>query len=317
MTVPQLENVLDERGAARLAKALGWFSIGLGVAQLVAPRRFARLIGSDGRGKDGPLVLAVGLREIAAGVGLLVRRKPAGWMWARVAGAAMDLALLGAAMNRSARSRSRLAAATAGVAGVAVPDLVGSMRLSESNGSNGGGGRAEVRAAITVNRPRKEAYAFWRDFENLPRFMAHLDSVQSEGERRSHWRATAPGGRTVEWDAEITDDRPSELISWRSLENAEVANAGTVRFEYAPGGRGTEIHVEMRYDAPGGGLGAMLAKLFGEEPTQQVKDDLRRFKQVLETGEIPVSEGSPEGVHARRQLKQRPAQPIGEAGGAS
>lgn len=153
----------------------------------------------------------------------------------------------------------------------------------------------DVKKAITVNRPATELYQYWHDFENLPRFMQHLVSVQVTGEKRSHWTAQAPAGATVEWDAEIVEDRPDELIAWRSLAGAAVDNAGAVRFAPAPGGRGTEVRVELQYDPPGGALGATVAKLFGEEPAQQVGDDLRHFKQVLETGEITQSDASAKG----------------------
>ena len=166
-----------------------------------------------------------------------------------------------------------------------------------------------VKTAVTVNRPREEVYGFWHDLESLPRFMEHLESVRVTGEGRSRWTAKAPAGRKVEWDAETVDERPNELIAWRALEGADVPNSGSVRFTDAPGGRGTEVRLELSYDAPGGALTATLAKLFGEEPTQQVKDDLRRFKQVIETGEVVRSDGSPGGTRAGRQLRQRPARP--------
>ncbi len=169
----------------------------------------------------------------------------------------------------------------------------------------------DVTAAITVNRPRAAVYAFWRDFENLPRFMYHLESVQTTGEGRSHWRAKAPLGRSVEWDAQVTGETPDERIAWRSSEGASVEHAGEVRFRDAPGDRGTEVVVQLRYAAPGGRLGELAAKLVGEEPTQQVKDDLKRFKQVLETGEVVRSDGTPEGRNAPRLAAQRPAHPTG------
>ncbi len=165
-------------------------------------------------------------------------------------------------------------------------------------------------ASITVNRPADDAYRFWRDFENLPRFMFHLESVRVSGERRSHWIARAPLGRTVQWDAEIVEDRPGEVVAWRSAAGATVPNSGSVRFTPAPGGRGTEVRVEIDYSLPGGKLGAAVAKLFGEEPEQQVRDDLRRFKQVLEAGEVTRSEGSPLGTLAAAQPRQHPARPV-------
>lgn len=173
-----------------------------------------------------------------------------------------------------------------------------------------------ARTAITVNRPPEEVYAFFRDLENLPRFMDHLESVTTTDDRRSHWKAKAPAGTSVEWDAEVVEDEPGSLISWRSLEGARVDNAGSVRFTPAPGGQGTEVVAEVEYSPPGGAVGAVVAKLFGEEPTQQIKDDLRRLKQVLETGEVLVSDGSPDGTRTQRQFHQEDARPGDDREGA-
>jgi len=153
----------------------------------------------------------------------------------------------------------------------------------------------DVKKVITINKPPADLYQFWHDFENLPRFMEHLEAVRVTEGKRSHWTTKGPAGTKVEWDAEVVDDRPNELIAWRSLDGAAVDNAGTVRFTPAPGGRGTEVHVELRYDPPGGALGATVAKLFGEDPTQQVPDDLRHFKQMMETGELTRSDASAKG----------------------
>jgi uncharacterized membrane protein len=160
----------------------------------------------------------------------------------------------------------------------------------------------EVESAITIEKSPEELYSFWRQFDNLPRFMAHLEAVQSTGDGRSHWIATAPMGMTAEWDAEITEERHNELIAWRSLDGARIPNQGRVRFQRAPGGRGTEVRVTLAYRPPMGKLGAAIAKLFGEEPQQQLAEDLRRLKSVMETGEIPTIEGQPSGrVRARRE----------------
>jgi uncharacterized membrane protein len=156
----------------------------------------------------------------------------------------------------------------------------------------------KVEKSITINKSPEELYRFWRNFENLPRFMDHLESVQVTGGNRSHWVAKAPAGKTVEWDAEIYNEKENELIAWRSLEGADVDNAGSVRFQPAPGGRGTEVKVVLKYDPPGGVIGATIAKLFGEEPSQQIEEDLRRFKQVMETGEITTTTGQPSGRSA-------------------
>lgn len=152
----------------------------------------------------------------------------------------------------------------------------------------------EVDKSVTINKPAAELYRFWRDFENLPRFMNHLESVKTQG-GRSHWVAKAPLGQSVEWDAEVTEEKDGEFIAWRSLPGADVANAGSVRFAPAPGGRGTEVRVSLAYRPPAGALGAAIAKLFGEEPEMQVGDDLSRFKALMEAGEVATTRGQPSG----------------------
>ncbi|MDQ3803520.1 MAG: SRPBCC family protein [Acidobacteriota bacterium] len=147
--------------------------------------------------------------------------------------------------------------------------------------------------SVTINRPPEELYSFWRNFENLPRFMNHLEAVHMTGENRSHWVAKAPAGTRVEWDAEVYNEKANELIAWRTLEGADVASAGSVRFEPAAGGRGTTVRVVLKYDPPGGALGAAVARLFGENPEQQISEDLRRFKQLMEAGEASTTEGQP------------------------
>ena len=153
-------------------------------------------------------------------------------------------------------------------------------------------GIIRTKRSITVQRPVDEVYAFWHDFQNLPRFMRHLESVRMTGEGRSHWVAKAPAGKTVEWDAETTEDRKNEVIAWRSLPGSKVYNAGEVRFSSAPGDRGTELRVMLDYDPPFGKLGSKVAMLWREEPGQQIADDLRHFKQVMETGEIVLSDST-------------------------
>ena len=152
-----------------------------------------------------------------------------------------------------------------------------------------------VEKAVTIGKSPEEVYRFWRELTNLPRFMDHLKSVEVTGEKTSHWVAKAPAGREVAWDAEIIVDDPDARISWRSIPGSGIGNAGSVRFVAAPGGRGCEVHVTVQYYPPGGVLGATIAKLFGEEPSQQISDDLRRLKRLMETGEIPTIEGQSHG----------------------
>jgi uncharacterized membrane protein len=291
-----------------LARGLGWFSLGLGIAEVLAPRELGRLIGV--RGDQTKLFRMLGAREIASGIGILLQRQPAASMWSRVGGDAIDLALLGTALSDPKADRGRLCAATTAVAAVTALDLFCSQQLSLRSNARTPGSSMRVAQSIAINRPPEELYRFWRDFQNLPRFMKHLESVevhkheagksastapeQSSGER-SHWVVKGPAGMTVEWDAEIIEDHPNEWIAWRSLEGADVDNTGSVRFERAPGNRGTVVRVRMQYAPPAGVLGATVAKLFGEDPAWQVKDDLRRFKQVMEIGEVITTEGQPAG----------------------
>lgn len=152
-----------------------------------------------------------------------------------------------------------------------------------------------VHHIVTINRSPAELYAFWRNFENLPRIMKHLESVTVTDNNRSHWKAKAPAGATVEWDAEIVNEIPNEVIGWRSLPDAQIPNAGSVRFKPLDHGRGTELKVELEYMPPAGKLGAAVAKLLGEEPQVQIEDDLRRFKQLMEAGEVAATYGQPSG----------------------
>lgn len=152
-----------------------------------------------------------------------------------------------------------------------------------------------VQKSITVNAEPDELYRFWRKFENLPTFMKYLESVHAIDDRRSHWVAKAPAGMSVEWDAEITAEQVNRRISWTSIAGSEVDNAGSVEFKPAPAGRGTEVHVSIMYNPPGGVLGKTIAMLFGKDPAWQVQEDLRRFKQLIEAGEIPTTQGQTSG----------------------
>lgn len=299
---------LKNLSAEQLARGLGWFSLGLGLTEVLAPRAVARISGVSG--KTAGLIRLLGLREIAHGLAIFVQDrktgKPAAAVWARVAGDALDLACLGAAMASPASNKGKVAFATANVLTVTALDVICAQQLS-SNSDTTEGGANRVRKSMIINRTPEELYQFWRDFENLPRFMQHLEEVRVTGEGRSHWVAKAPAGQSVEWDAEITEDRPNELISWRSLEGSDVDNAGSVHFERAAGGRGTIVKVDINYNPPGGVIGAAVAKLFGEEPGQQAQESLRCLKQVMETGEVMLSDGT---VWDNGLLTQRPAQPV-------
>lgn len=290
-----------------LAEGLGWFSIGLGLAEIAAPAGLGRFIGVDVNGRGRTLMRVLGAREVTAGVGLLSGRRRAGWMWSRVLGDAMDLALLGSALSAPGSDRSRLGAATLAVAGVTAVDALAAARLSRAASSPGTSERGiEVVKAITIARTPRELHRYWRQLENLPRFMENLEAVEKIDETRSRWRVKGPGGRVVEWEAEVVEDRPGECIAWRSLPGADVQNAGRVDFVAAPGGRGTEVRVHLRYQPPAGVVGRGVAALFGRDPAHQVGSDLRRLKQVIETGEVIRSDAS---IHAGMHAAQPPKRP--------
>jgi len=219
-----------------------------------------------------------------------------------VAGDMLDLASLGAAAISPNANKGRVAFATANVLAVTALDVMCARQLSANGSSHG----IHAKGVCIVNRAPNDVYQFWRNLQNLPRFMRHLESVEDVGGGRSHWVAKGPAGMRVEWDATIVADDPGKVITWRSLEDADVDNAGAVRFEPAPGGRGTIVRVNLDYNPIGGVIGAGIAKLFGEEPEQQMDDDLRRFKQVMEVGEVVVSEATLLGTG---YFEQRPAQP--------
>jgi uncharacterized membrane protein len=303
----------------KLTRVLGWASVGLGAPLLLAPAGSAKALGIEDGPRQRAAVAGVGARELAAAAGLL-ERSPL-WLWSRVAGDLMDLALLGRALNssRPARGlkavlrrtddsgRTRTAAATAAVAAITAVDVYAAASRSRRARRESA---VSLTAAVTVTRPRQEVYGRWRQFDALPAFLAHLDDVTVTGRQTSHWRATAPFGRAVEWDAQIIDDVPGERIAWRSLDGSKVRTEGDVQFKPAPDERDTEVHVALRYAVPGGKRGQVLARYFGEDPRQQLDDDLRRFKQVLETGEVVRSEGAPGGKRARHEFPQRPARPL-------
>lgn len=152
----------------------------------------------------------------------------------------------------------------------------------------------KVVKSCTIDRSPDELFKFWRHLANLPQFSKHLISVTQRTEKDSHWMAKAPGG-PAEWDAEIFNEHPNALIAWRSKEGSEIENAGSVRFEFAPAGQGTEVTVTLEYRPPVGALGVMVARMYGEEPERQVEEDLMRFKALMELGDIPTTEGQPCG----------------------
>ena len=290
-----------------LARGLGWFSIGLGLAEMASPQSVAQLVGIEDGARTRALIRGYGARELANGVAILTQ-PDARWLWARVAGDVVDLSSLAAALQRDGADGRKVALGFASVAGVMVADIIAARRLgSQSSASLGSETRKDntlrVSKTFTINRSREEVYGFWRQLDNLPRFMSHLESVELLGNHRSRWVARGPAGFTVAWDAETIEDAPNRSISWRSLPGSQIDNRGTVRFDRAPGNRGTELRVLLEYAPPGGRAADILVKMIGQSPEQVIQEDLRRLKQLLETGEIATSFGS--------SALTQPAQPTG------
>jgi uncharacterized membrane protein len=267
----------------RLVRGLGWLSLGLGIPPLLMPKEFGKAIGVGDTSRHRATAEVVGVQELAAAVGLLGQEGPA-WLWYRAGGDLIHIGMLGRALkNTDGRGLWRTAAAFAAVLGITGVDVYAAVTRSRRKVEK------DTSATTTVGLPAQEVYEMWR--------------------RRSCWRAGASFDRTVEWDAEITEDVPGQRIAWREG-NAGTHNEGSIQFVPAPGDRGTEVHVKLRYEMPGGKLGEAVARYFGKDPRQQLDDNLRRFKQIAETGEVVRSEGAPGGKRARREFPQHPAQPL-------
>ena len=275
--------------SVQLTRGLGWFSIGLGLTEVLAPRALEKFLGVR---HSSWLIRLMGLREIAAGIGILSQRRQAEWLWARVGGDVIDMAGLGMALASPTANAANISSALVAVGGVTALDVCCAQEVSRRNGA--GERRVTVRKSIQINRPAQEIYRFWRKLENLPRFMSGLESVREADGRRSHWVAIGPAGKRVEWDAEIVLEEENQRIEWRSLAGSDIDHRGAVRFAAAPGGRGSFVKVEMVYDPPGGWFGG-IAKLFGRAPEQQIHEDLHRLKELMETGEIITTRGQPSG----------------------
>lgn len=280
-------------GREPLATSLGWFSVALGLTELAAPRYLSRFIGLPDSSRSISTLRTMGLRELANGIAILAQPDNPAWMWSRVGGDLVDLSALQRASASGASDRTRVRGAAAAVLGVTALDVLCARRLGlPDDGSQARpSGRARLSRSVTVNCPVEEVYAFWRDYSNLPRFMRYLDSVTETGDGRSLWRSKGPAGLVVEWTSETVEDREGARIAWRTVEGSDVGHDGAVRFQPAPAGRGTEVRLELEYEHPGGAVGRGLAWLVGRSPEQQIAEDLLRFKQLMETGELPLSEG--------------------------
>jgi uncharacterized membrane protein len=259
-----------------------------------------------GMRKGQPAIRAYGLRELATGIGILATSRPRTWLWSRVAGDVVDMASLGRAYTSSGNGRrNRAALGMAAVAGVTALDVWCADVLGKE--ARQPERRLHPHGSVIVDRSPEDCYAVWRDLENLPRFISHLQSARVTGDRTSHWIVTLPGGLRREWDSELITDEPGRRIVWRSLHPAGATITLSVEFERAGGGRGALVRVAIEHGAGVRAILAAAATLVGQHPEHIIAKDLRRFKQAMETGEVIRTEGQPHGRRGRLSWLDRVA----------
>jgi uncharacterized membrane protein len=292
-----------DRFPTKLTTGIGLFSVALGAAQLATPRRLSKLIGVRPSVGMSTLLRALGIRELASGIAVLLQPRRPVPLWARVAGDVVDLGLLGLAATSRRSKRGRVVGAMAAVAGAMALDVVAARAVQDPYEA----ASRPVIFSVTINKPLHEVYRLFRDFSRLPTFMDYLESVTELDSMRSHWVARLPLGGTVEWDAEITEETPNHLIAWQSDPSSTLKTRGRVTFTRAPGRNATEVRVEMQLGFTGKAPSALLAKFFAKP---QIKGDLRRFKQLAETGEVLFSDASehelPHPAQPPEEVKRRP-----------
>jgi uncharacterized membrane protein len=271
-------------------RSLGWLSIGLGAAALLAPRPLATLTGLSAH---SGLLPFVGLRELASGFGLLTQADSTPWLWSRVVGDMMDLAVISSALQPSNAYRSRALGTAGVVAAIAAVDVAAAIVSSSRRGSVVAAG--PFSASLIVNKTPQECYDFWRDVSNLPRFSSALDSVAQIDEQHARWMLRGALSSGVTLTVKTTTDEAGKRIAWHSVGRSDLAHAGVVRFEAAPGNRGTLVGASLWYRPPGGKAGLRIGKLVGADPRSRLREDLRRFKQLIETGEVATTRGQPSG----------------------
>jgi uncharacterized membrane protein len=286
----------------KIAQSLGWFSIGLGLAEIAAPTAVANIVGVNGGSATKKTLRFYGARELAAGIGILSQSKPSAWLWGRVAGDVLDLSSLFKAMTSKENERGKTAAVTAAVLGVTAADVCCAMQLTRRNTGEPARVSAAITSSVIISSDPEKLYGFWRNFQHLPEIFDRLNSVEVLDGNRSHWKLEAGMGRTLEWDAEITEDQPNSRIAWRSLSSL-LPHSGEVRFDPAAGKRGTKVTVKIWLGGMKGGLG----KLLGLVPEQHVNIALHSLKQLLETGEVVKSDASiHRGMHPAQPPEQYP-----------
>ena len=205
----------------------------------------------------------------------------------RWAGAAMATAVVAYGLSRRSLKGVAIAAAVAPLAYRGVTGAWSMNGSADTRVALSGDRGIHVRESVRLELPLEAVYVFWRRLENLPLFMSHLQDVRDFGGGRSHWVAEGPADMPVEWDAEIVNEIPNEVIGWRSIQGSDIATAGSVHFSPVRQGRGTQVSVHLQYAAPGGKAARLLALVLGRDPASMVREDLRRLKQLLEAGEVP------------------------------
>ena len=275
--------------ANKTARALGWFSIGLGLAEAVATRRSGRGLGLE---PYGGLLRIFGAREIATGNGILALRDPTLGIWARVGGDAVDLATLGTALSSAKGKRDRLGAALGTVAAITAVDLFCARQLSEQRRAAATPATVEERS-LSIGRSADELYRLWREPATFATIMGSVAAVTALADGRSRWTISGPRGRTLTWETQIVDEQPSELLQWRSTPKGKVVSEGLVRFRPAPGDWGTEVSLQLHITPQGGLLSRAMPRALGGGSRPLLGQVLRRFKSLAETGEVPRISSQP------------------------
>lgn len=274
----------------RVARALGWFSVGLGLTELLSGKNLDRYLGTGGH--EGTVRL-FGLRELAAGAIILAQKEPsAASIWSRVGGDVMDLIFLGKALEnqRSRAKQERLGVATATVAAVTVLDVLCAWQLGRGTKPDEAAedDPTHIETSITLNGSPEELYRLWRDPQTLPQVMGHFATVTAEAEDRAHWVVNGPVKTRLQWDSQIVQEEPGQSLRWYSTKGAKIPNGGSIKFAPATGGRGTVATLEVDFHPPGGSFGKGAAKVLGIVPKVLAVKALRRFKALAEAGEIPT-----------------------------
>ncbi len=274
----------------RVARALGWFSVGLGLTELLSGKNLDRYLGTGGH--EGTLRL-FGLREIAAGAIILAQKEPsAASVWSRVGGDVMDLIFLGKALEeqRNGTKQERLGVATATVAAVTALDVFCAWKLGHDSkpDEQTEEDATSVGTSVTINGSPEELYQLWRDPQTLPQVMGHFATVTAEADDRAHWVVNGPVKTSLQWDSQIVQEEPGQSMRWYSLQGAKIPNGGSIKFAPATGGRGTVATLEIDFHPPGGSFGKGAAKVLGVVPQLLAVKALRRFKSLAEAGEIPT-----------------------------